>query len=98
MVFSLKSHGCYLGARQIDNGKSSHGCREPSHHYKFCLCPMVEWKERNAIIPSANRGRKGLIIAANSPSTTMIVASTTLRGISSNAKAIFCLTIPVNDC
>ena len=43
---------------------------------------------KNVIIPSADRGSIGVIRVADSPSTTMIVVSTTLSGISSNAKAI----------
>ena len=43
---------------------------------------------KNVIIPSTNRGSIGVIRVADSPSTTMIVVRTTLKGISFNAKAI----------
>ena len=54
----------------------------------FLVVALRSSGRKNAIIPSANRGNIGVIRTANSPSTTMIVVSTTLRGISFNAKAI----------
>jgi hypothetical protein len=54
----------------------------------FLVVALQSSGRKNAITPSANKGSIGVIRTANSPSTTMIVVSTTLRGISFNAKAI----------